>query len=393
MSNWFLPLLILSIIVCCIEVEVSVPGFPDIAKNFHTTESLIELTVGLNFLGFCLSALFYGPLSHNFGRRPIMVFGNGLLLLGAIGCFLAPSINFLLAARFIQGLGASTSAVLVFTMIADVYQGSQATKLIGRMNAILTIIMALAPLIGSFINNLIGWRGNYGFIALLSFSSWFSLYLYLPETQKKESFIKLKDVLTPYKKLLLSHKFLALSLVPSFFYASYMAFITQSSFLYREAFGLSLLQYTLHQGLIIGTFSLVSFFSDKILKALEPKRTVSLGLFLCVSTAFLMFLLSLFNLSTPLAMTLSMSFFSAGFAACYPVIFTESFTVFSELKGFASSLTMSLRAFLCFFLVAVTGYFYKGTSFAVATVILSAMILSSFLLMPFFKAFEKFAKE
>lgn len=393
MPNWFLPLLILSIIVCCIEVEVSVPGFPDIAKNFHTTESLIELTVGLNFLGFCLSALFYGPLSHNFGRRPIMVFGNGLLLLGAIGCFLAPSINFLLAARFIQGLGASTSAVLVFTMIADVYQGSKSAKLIGRMNAILTIIMALAPVMGSFINSLIGWRGNYGFIALLSFSSWVLLYKYLPETQKKVSFIKLKDVLIPYKKLLSSPKFLALSLVPSLFYASYMAFITQSSFLYRETYDLSLFQYTLHQGLIIGTFSIISFFSDKILKVLGPKITVGLGLFLCLATAFIMLLLSMFNLSLPFALTLSMSFFSAGFAVCYPVIFTESFTVFNELKGFASSLTMSLRAFLCFSLIGLTGYFYDGTSFAVSLVILSVMILSSFLLMPFFSSFEKLAKE
>ncbi len=76
MPRIFLPLLILSIIACCIEVEISVPGFPDIANYFNVSDGVVQLTVAYNFLGFCLSALFYGPLSECYGRRKVMIVGN-----------------------------------------------------------------------------------------------------------------------------------------------------------------------------------------------------------------------------------------------------------------------------------------------------------------------------
>src|SRR5437868_14748147 len=113
----FIPLLILSLISCCIEVDISVPSFPDMAHYFQVSYVSIQLTIAVNFAGFCLASLFYGPLSDCYGRRKIMLIGNFLLLIGAAACVFATSLNILLLARFIQGLGASCSAVLVFTMI------------------------------------------------------------------------------------------------------------------------------------------------------------------------------------------------------------------------------------------------------------------------------------
>src|SRR5260363_201804 len=83
---------VLALMSACMEVDVSVPSFPDIARYFSASEGRVQL-------------------------------GIAILLLGAWACFFAPSLDFLLAARFIQGIGASTSAVLVFAMIADRYQG------------------------------------------------------------------------------------------------------------------------------------------------------------------------------------------------------------------------------------------------------------------------------
>ena len=109
MPRRFLPLLILSLIACCIEVDISVPGFPDMGRHFNVEDGIIQMTIAYNFLGFCLGAAIYGPLSDAYGRRPIMIWGNAILLLGAIGCVIAPSIPFLLATRLIQGIGASAS--------------------------------------------------------------------------------------------------------------------------------------------------------------------------------------------------------------------------------------------------------------------------------------------
>ncbi|CAM5294482.1 Drug resistance transporter OS=Streptomyces glaucescens OX=1907 GN=SGLAU_01085 PE=4 SV=1 [Streptomyces glaucescens] len=89
------------------------------------------MTVTYNFLGYCLGALAYGPLSDRFGLRGVMLAGNGIMLAGALGCAVAPSIEFLLVSRFVQGIGASTSVVLVFVIIADVYEGTRLLKMFG----------------------------------------------------------------------------------------------------------------------------------------------------------------------------------------------------------------------------------------------------------------------
>lgn len=81
-KRFYLPLLLLfSMVPTCIEVDVSVPGFPDIATFFLVPEGVIHLTVALNFLGFCLGAITYGPLSDVYGRRSIMLSGMFIMVL------------------------------------------------------------------------------------------------------------------------------------------------------------------------------------------------------------------------------------------------------------------------------------------------------------------------
>ena len=145
------------------------------------------MTIAVNFFGFCLSSVAYGPLSDCYGRRNVMLIGNAIMLIGAVLCVVAHNIELLLIARFIQGFGASTSAVVVFAMIADVYETDKAAKLIGLMNSLITVFMSITPLAGGFINNLVGFRGNYFIIALVSVISWIMLYFQLPETKKEKS--------------------------------------------------------------------------------------------------------------------------------------------------------------------------------------------------------------
>ena len=231
MPRYFLPLLILSLIACCIEVDISVPSFPDMGRYFHVEDGTIQMTIAYNFLGFCLGAAVYGPLSDDFGRRPIMIWGNAILLIGAVACVISPSIPFLFFARFIQGLGASASAVVIFAMIADAYPAKdKAAQLVGSMNAVLTILMATAPIAGGFINEAVGWRGNYSIVALISLISWICLVFFLPETRNAFEDLRFSKIKKDYQQLITNRLFLSASIVPSLSYAAYLAFITKLPF-------------------------------------------------------------------------------------------------------------------------------------------------------------------
>lgn len=376
MPRIFLPLLILSIIACCIEVEISVPGFPAMTKYFNVSDGMVQLTIAYNFLGFCIASLFYGPLSECLGRRKVMIVGNAILLIGAVGCVFAPTIQWLLAFRFIQGFGASTSAVVIFAMIADAYHGEKAAKLIGIMNCVLTSIMALAPVFGGLINEVIGWRGSYAAVAAICMISWGSLILFLPETKKNLDVLNLKKVMQDFRKLLTDWNFISSSLVPSLMYSAYMTFVTCASFLYMETFGLPMMLYVLHQASIVAAFAIISFFSGKIIDKFGSRNCIINGTKLCLIGSLAMTIVTLIMPMSPYLMTAFMILYCIGFAICYPVVFAKSLEIFPEIKGTASSAVMSMRMLLSSLIIGLTGYLYNGQPIVVALMILSTALLS-----------------
>ncbi len=304
-----------------------------------------------------------------------MIIGNAILLIGATLCVFAPSIEFLLVARFVQGIGASTSAVIVFTMIADIYKGEKAIRLIGIMNSVLTILIAIAPIIGGFVNKTVGWRGNYTCVALISFISWILLLFLLPETKIKLETFNLKDILKNYRKVLLNLEFFSSSMVPSLMYSAYMSFVACASFLYMETFGLSVICYAAHQTVIVSFFAVASTLSGKLIQFLGNRGCIFLGIGLSLIGSILLMMLSIISPYSPLLTTISMSIFSLGFAISYPVIFSSSLEIFPEIKGIASSSIMAMRALLVGSIVSLSGYFYNGHPIRVATVIIIIIVL------------------
>ena len=369
-------LLIFSLIGCCIELDISVPSFPDMAHYFGVSGGVIQLTIAYNALGFCLSSLFYGPLSESYGRRNVMIAGNAILVIGAIGCVFAPSIPFLLVSRFIQGIGASTSAVVTFSMIADTYKGGQAIRFIGIMNSILTILMAIAPVIGSFINEAVGWRGNYSIVAMCCLASWILMFFFLPETKANCEPFSFKKVRQDYGKLLSSGKFINASLVPSLLCSGYICFVTCASFLYMETFNLPIITYSLHQSSIVGAFSIISILSDKIINRFGTTECLTKGIYFSLGGVVGFVVVSLISPNSPYLITSCMIIFASGFAICYPAIFASSLEIFPEIKGTASSAIMSMRFFLCSALIGSASYLYNGQPIMVAIPVLCAVVLA-----------------
>lgn len=377
MPKYFIPLLILSLIACCIEIDISVPSFPSISQHFQIDDSLIQMTLAYNFLGFFLGSALYGSLSDAYGRRPIMIWGNSILLIGAVGCTIAPSITFLLWARFIQGIGASSSAVIAFTMIADAYPNQEkASKLIGIMNAIFSILMALAPIIGGFINEAVGWRGNYGVVTFICFFSWVSLYFWLPETKTTSKKIILGKIKQNWQKLLTNFTFVSASIVPSLSYEIYLAFIAQAPFLYIETFKLCLWGYVFHQFIIVFIFAITSLWSSSLSRKLGPRRSIIIGISFLTLSGILLTAFSFMSLLSSYSLTSFMGLFCFGFAIIYPIIFSASLEIFPHIKGTASSLIMSMRSLICFSLVAISSYLYNGLPLRISLIILSVTTIS-----------------
>ena len=371
-------LLCLVLLISSIETDISVPGFPDMMRYFDATEAQIQLTMSINFLGFCLACLILGPLSDSYGRRPVMLLGMVVFLLAAIGTVTTTNLPLLVIWRFFQGVGAGIE-VLFVAMIADAYQGERASRLLTRLNAVLTAAMAGAPIVGGMLVESFGWRSTYGSVAILCLVTTPLLAFFLPETNNDKRPFILRQILKDFYQLLTSRDFLLLTTIPTMLCTGYLIFVASSVFFYIDQLGVNLTTFTMHQGCVIGCFSLVSFFGGPINSKIGASNSVITGVFLTAFGALWLSICAGFSVIFPTAFTVGMCLYATGFALIFAPTFTGSMELYPNLRGIASSLGMSLRLLMVSIGIWVAGLLYDGTFVPIASMIFVAAIISSLL--------------
>ena len=373
-------LIILSFIVYCIEIDLAVPSFPAMKSVLQTTEAWMQMSLSLNFFGFFLGALLYGPLSDSFGRRPVILSGCTIYVIGGIGCALMNSIDLLLLFRFIQGLGASSGCVILYAMIADIYPPEKMAWFHGIMNATITVVMAGAPILGSFISQTFGWRYPLITIAVLSIMTLVMMVVLLPETRVQKTPWHLKSVVSDYKRLLVNHEFTCLTFGPSLLVGVYMTFVGTAPFFYQTQLGLSVFSFGLHQGAVLASFSLVSLFTGKINHWLGMKRSAHYGNILAITAAAILYGLSFYLGGYPYSITFFMCLHVMGIALSFGTTVAIAFNVVPEVAGASSSLIMASRLLFSSLMVAYASKTYNGTWASISLILLGGAFIGILLI-------------
>src|SRR3954452_24722230 len=135
-----------------LSTDMYLPSLPAIAGNLNASTSQVQLTLSAFLLGFAAGQFVYGPVSDTLGRKPVLLFGIGLFTIASVVCAVAPSIEVLIGARFVQALGASGPIVLGRAIVRDLYEGPRAGRELSRMGTIMGVVPALAPIVGGLLS-------------------------------------------------------------------------------------------------------------------------------------------------------------------------------------------------------------------------------------------------
>jgi DHA1 family bicyclomycin/chloramphenicol resistance-like MFS transporter len=170
------------------SIDAMLPALPEIAAELTPEDANRAQLILTSFvLGMGIGTLVVGPISDALGRKRVILMGAALYLLGAGLALIAPSLEMILLARVIQGLGAAGPRVVSLAMIRDLYAGRAMAQIVSYAMLIFTLFPAVAPLIGAAIIAGFGWRAI--FVAFLIFSvvsvGW--LTLRQPETLAPEA--------------------------------------------------------------------------------------------------------------------------------------------------------------------------------------------------------------
>ncbi len=166
-----------------ISIDGMLPALPEIAATLSPdAPNAAQLVVTSFVLGMGIGTLFAGPLSDAFGRKRTILIGSGFYSLAALACYFAPTLEVLLVARVLQGLGAAAPRTVAIAMVRDLFSGRDMARIMSFVMMVFTIIPALAPLMGSGIMSLGGWHTI--FLAYIAFSGLTMLWMGLrqPET-------------------------------------------------------------------------------------------------------------------------------------------------------------------------------------------------------------------
>jgi DHA1 family bicyclomycin/chloramphenicol resistance-like MFS transporter len=143
-----------------LAIDVMLAALPNIAHSLHIpTENQRQWIIAVYVIGFGAAQLFWGPLADRFGRKPILVASTALFGVLSLVAGISATFPLLLVARFLQGIAASASRVLVVSIVRDCYQGRQMARVMSLSFMCFLAVPVLAPSIGQIILLVTGsWR-------------------------------------------------------------------------------------------------------------------------------------------------------------------------------------------------------------------------------------------
>ena len=262
-----------------LSIDLYLSTLSVLGQSFHCSPSSVGLSISVFLGSFACSQLLSGPLSDRFGRRPVGIIGCLLFAISGIGCTLANSISAFLFWRLVQGVGAGAANVLAFAIIRDVFTGNAARSQFAFVNATQAFAPMAAPLVGSWIFQLAGWRANLGVLALgaIALTVAFAWGFEESLSKKRPSKLSPRRLVRNYSKVLSNRASAGYCLISAFVLGSMLAFVTASSFLFVDGLGVS----RPHFGMILLATSCGvmagSALSGKLSKRHVPQPKVMIG--------------------------------------------------------------------------------------------------------------------
>ncbi len=219
-----------------LAVHLFFPVIPAIKVAFGISDALAQLTFSISMLGMAVATLFYGALSDRYGRRPILLSGLALFLLGSALSAVAGDIHLLILGRLVQAVGAGCSITLVRAIARDAYGPEQLVKAIAYLTMFYTLGPMVSPLAGGLLIDLLGWRSVFAFALLTGIVITLGAFIFVPETRPpgERTTAGSASMLRSFLQLFAHARFAAFVLQTGFSTGTFIVLATASSTLMKE---------------------------------------------------------------------------------------------------------------------------------------------------------------
>ena len=321
-----------------LATDLYLPALPIMPGELNTTASNIQMTIGVMTFGVALGQLFGGPISDTMGRKMPLIVGNLLCVISSIICAYAPSIEILLLGRFLQGLTGSVGVVISKAIARDFASGQELTKLFALLMMVNGLAPVIAPLVGGQLLLFTTWRVIFIILAV------FSAILLVGSLLFRESLPKEKRVtggvgvaVKNYITLIKDKPFLGQTFIQLFAFGGFFAYISGSSFVYQNIFGLSAQEFSYLFGINSCGIVLASAISSRVSNVITAKQLLTFSLWQ-LTIGSLLFLVSMIFDWSLIPVTTILFFTVCTVSLFGSASFSMAMTKYGKMAGSASAI-------------------------------------------------------
>lgn len=323
-----------------VSSDLYLPSLPAISHALHASISLTQLSIALFMLGFCVGRLFFGPISDAIGRRKPLITSLVCCLVGSLICLFAQNIYILIAGRFLQGFGGAGGNILARIILRDMLEGTTLAKYNSYYSMANISLIAVAPLLGGYLQHFFGWRANFTFLSLYMFITILIAIFMLTETNKHiYSFRLYTSTIKNDLKILLSDTvFLSYVGIAFLAYGCLLAWLTSSSIVLQKVFRLTSVEFGWVCALVGFCYFSGAFINGKLVSKVGMRVLLRFGV-ICVGLAGLVMVVStIFGLINTWFFVgpVMISFF--GLSMIFPNVYAAGLTPFPKMAGIAAAI-------------------------------------------------------
>lgn len=372
-------------------IDLYLPALPLIGQDLQASIGAVQASLMIFFIALGVGQLVYGPVSDMLGRKPPLYFGLVLFAIGSVGCAFAPNVEFLLVMRFFQGLGACACTVIPRAVVRDLYTGHEALRMMSMLILVFSVAPILAPLIGSFLIEALGWRSSFwgmlcaGLLGLLLMATQLRETRPLAVREAERSARAAHGagasgnwsiVWQSYRTLLTDRHFLGVVFIGAFGISAFFTYLANSSFVLINHYGLTPRQFSIafatNAAAFIGMSQLTSRLSQRF--GLKPMvRMAAHG-----HAAVMLTLLLLFALGVEaLPVMLVLLFIGFGFLGLIvPASAILALESHGPIAGTASALMGTLQFGTGALMIAISGQVANGAGLPMIACIAGASAMT-----------------
>ena len=332
-----LALLVLVTATAPAALHILVPSLPLLATVFDAPAARVQLVLTLFLAGIAIGQLVYGPVSDRFGRRPVLIAGLVLFLLGTVLCGLAWSLPVLIVGRVLEACGGCAGMVLGRAIVRDLFDRDRAAGAIATITMAMSLVPSLSPALGAYLAEWVGWRANFVLLGAVGTGVLGLTVCKLEETHAAPGSVRVAGMARSFVLLLRSPAFLGFAFATAFTSASWFTFLASAPYLLSQVlheppstYGLMILLPML--GYILGNAGVA-----RLSVALGIGGVFILGLALSLASGVMLAVWCLVDL-TPWALFVPMAISSIGNGLSQPPGIAAGLSVYPQIAGAASGL-------------------------------------------------------